>query len=88
MTLVGGGIRGPQTATPGGSVTINVGTNDPTVQFVDANTGEVLGSVDVEPDKDTTITLPTLPGGSVLQLIVGKGVDTQVLPIEIISPAP
>lgn len=88
MTFGGGGIRGPQTATPGGSITINVGTNDPTVQIVDANTGDVLGELNVEPGKDTTITLPTVPGGSVLQLSVGEGVDTEVLVVEIVSPSP
>ena len=83
-----GGIRGPQSTPPGGSVTVNVGTNDPTVQIVDVNTGELLGTANVEPGKDTTITLPNVPGGTIIQLVAGEGVKSQILEIEIISTGP
>lgn len=78
------GIRGPQTATPGGSITINVGTNDASVDIMDGNSGEIT-THPVTPGKDTTIQVPNVPGGTILQIIAGKGARIRVLEVEVIS---
>lgn len=79
-----GGIRGPQTGTPGGSITVNVGPNDSSIQITDPVTGTTT-TIKVQPGKDTTITLPNAPGGTIVHIQIGTGANAHFLLVELIS---
>ncbi|MCA8978067.1 MAG: hypothetical protein KDC98_25295 [Planctomycetes bacterium] len=83
----GGGLRGPQTATPGGSITVNVGPNDSSIQVTDPTTQNTT-THKVEPGKDTTIPMPNAPGGTMVRVQIGKGLNAQFLVVELQSTGP
>ena len=83
----GGGVRSSATASPGGSITVNVGTNDPSVEISNDTTGET-STVRVAPGKDTSVTIPEVPGGTILYVRVGKGLRAQIIVVEVITPGP
>ncbi|MFO1078048.1 MAG: hypothetical protein U1E73_10050 [Planctomycetota bacterium] len=75
------------TGTPGGSITISVGSNDQTIQVCDPTTGDTQTS-QVTPGKDTTVQLPNAPGGTVVEIRLGKGLDARIIFVELVSPGP
>jgi hypothetical protein len=77
-------LRGPPVGVPGGTITINVGPNDSSVHITDPTT-QTTTSYKVEPGKDATITLPNAPGGTVLHIQVGTGINAQFFLIELIE---
>jgi hypothetical protein len=83
----GGGLRGPITAPSGGTITVDVGSNDATIEVTDASTGATT-SHPVAPGKTTAIPVPALPAGSVILVSVGKGPNTEVIAIEIVERRP
>ena len=83
----GQGIRITGVATPGGSITINVGPSDQTVEV------GVLGTPDstryqVQANKDTPLPIPPVPAGTVLVIRVGKGPNRHRILITVVSPMP
>jgi len=80
----GGGIRGPRTAPAGGTMTIEVATNDTVIHVVDAATGEGT-SHPVAGGKVTRVPVPALPAGSVILVSVGRGLRARVIAIEIVQ---
>lgn len=89
--LVGGvapgqqGIRGPAVAVSGGSIEVDVGTNDSTVE-VSVGGQSATTSHDVPPHRRVSIPVPAVPGGSVLWITAGIGLRRQILRIEVIAP--
>lgn len=83
----GEGIRVPVAVTQGGQITVNVGPNDSTVEISVAGTDKAQ-VVDVEPNKDATITVPPVPPGTFLFVTVGKGLRARVIVVEVIALSP
>ena len=83
----GGGIRGPAVAPSGGSMTVEVGPNDTTVEVTNATTGATT-THGVEPGKSATIPVPSVPGGTMLIVTVGTGLRTRIIFVEVISSSP
>ena len=80
-----GGIRCSPFAAPSGSVTVNVGPSDASVEVINPATGEVT-THPVEPGKDTQVPIPNVPGGTILILRAGKGLNSRNVVIEVIAP--
>lgn len=81
----GQGIRGPAVAVSGGSIDVDVASNDSTVE-VGVSGQAATTSHDVPPHRRVSIPVPSLPAGSVLWVTVGTGLRRQVLRIEVIAP--
>ncbi|HEX5050331.1 MAG TPA: hypothetical protein VFZ65_01035 [Planctomycetota bacterium] len=80
----GGGLRGPSTVTQGGTMEIEVGTNDPTVEV--STGGPETSSHSVPPGRKVTIPVPPVPGGTILFVTVGRGLRIRVILVEVIAP--
>ena len=80
----GSGIRGPSTATPGGTVVVEVGSADTTVE-VGTPGGGVLGTFPVGGDRKVVIPVPSLPGGTLLWVRAGRGLGAKVILIEVVE---
>lgn len=80
----GGGIRGPSVATAGGTIEVEVGTNDPSVEVVVPGAG-VAGSHPVMPGKKAVVPVPHVPVGTVLLVTVGRGLQKRVLLVEVVD---
>ena len=88
--MMQGGGQGVRTAAPvvqGGSVEVDVGPNDSTVEISVAG-ADHTSSVKVEPNKRASIPVPPVPGGTLLFISVGKGARAQVIVVEVIAPPP
>jgi hypothetical protein len=86
MTLQGGdGIRGPATAPAGGTVEIEIGSNDKVV-WVNSGPGN-LSEYRVPPSKKITVPVPATPG-EVMAITVGKGLSKRSILITIVAPSP
>ena len=83
----GSGIRGPQTAAPGSTITIGVGPNDPSIEVVDTATGQST-AFPVTPGKDTQVPVPNVPSGTILHIRVGKGLRRRILVVEVVTTGP
>jgi hypothetical protein len=81
----GGALRGPATAVAGGTITVQVASNDATVAMVDASTGSRI-HVDVQPGKTATLPVPNVPPGTFLIVSVGRGLRASFLFVEVVSP--
>lgn len=81
----GQSIRGPSSATAGGSVEIELGTGgDITVNFGDPNDSEIIPV-----PAGGKISIPIPPSaGQWMTIAIGEGLDRKFLIIEIISPTP
>lgn len=80
----GEGIRGPSTAPAGGTIDIEVGSND---QSIWVNSGTNLSEYKVPPSKKVTIPVPPAPG-ELFVVTVGTGLNKRSLIITIVSPSP
>ncbi len=80
-----GGLRGPATASAGTTITVDVATNDSSVEVTDPVTGETR-TQDRGPDGRVRIPVPNRPGP--LLVSVGDGRRRHVLVIEVQAPAP
>jgi len=81
----GQSIQGPSTAAPGGTVTVEVGTNDPSI-LVDL--GGQNGTQTVPVPSDGKVTFPVPPGVAWITISIGRGLDRKFILIEIITPTP
>jgi hypothetical protein len=84
MLQNGEGIRGPAVAQSGGTIEVEVGPNDTTVEVSTGNAAETT-SHDVTPGKTASIPVPTLPGGGVIWITVGKGVRRRTIIVEVVE---
>ena len=85
--IQGGGTRTTGTAVQGGTVTVNVGPNDSSVEVSVAGSDDTT-SHDVEPNKDASIPVPNVAPGTLLVITVGKGLRARVLLVEVIALSP
>lgn len=83
----GGGVRTTGVAVQGGTVTVNVGPNDSSVEVSSAGSSDTT-THDVEPNKDAAIPVPNVPPGTILMITVGKGLRARVIEVEVIAPSP
>ena len=82
-----GGIRAETAAPSGGTITVNVGPNDQSIQVHDPTTGRTT-SHKVAPGKDTLVPMPVAPAGTVVQVRVGRGPNARIILVEIVSTNP
>jgi len=87
LTQGGAGIRGPGVATSGGSMTVEIGPNDNSIEVTNSSTG-VTVSHDAVPGKGATIPVGNVPGGTTLIVTVGKGMRTRIIFVEVTSSSP
>ncbi len=77
------GLRGPQVATPGSTIGVEVAGND---QFVEVSTGGTdADNVPVGPGKQALVPIPNLPAGTIVVISVGKGLGRRILIVEIVE---
>ena len=81
------GLKGPSTATPGGTIEVEVGPNDQSVEISLGGSGDTQ-SFEVPPDKKVSIPVPSAPPGSVVKVSVGDGLSRRIILVEIIAPSP
>ncbi len=84
MIQDGEGVRAVQ---QGGSVSVEVGPNDSTVEISTAGNNDTT-STRVEPNKTATVPIPDVPGGTLLLITVGKGSRRRTILVEVIAPPP
>ncbi|MCA8973366.1 MAG: hypothetical protein KDC98_01525 [Planctomycetes bacterium] len=51
-------------------------------------TTQTTTTYDVEPGKDTTVQIPNVPGGTIVHIRVGKGVNARIIFVEVVSTTP
>jgi len=78
------GLRTSSQVASGGTITVEVGVSDQTVQ-VNAGGPEVL-SFPVGPDRTARIPVPNVPGGTVLMISCGRGLRARIVLVEVIAP--
>lgn len=83
----GEGIRVSTTAVAGGSIIVNVGPTDDTVEVGLAGTNQSK-SYDVPGNKDVNLPVPSVPEGSTLVVVVGKGLRRRRILVTIVAPTP
>lgn len=79
----GPGLRGPSTVPQGGTISVEVATNDTTVEVSSA--GSATTSHGVNPDKTARIPVPPVPPSTLLFVSVGTGVGAQVIVVEVLG---
>lgn len=87
MTQDGEGLRATGVAVQGGSVDVQVGPNDSTVE-VSVGGSSNSDSHPVDPGKSVTIPVPPVPQGTLLYISVGKGLRRRLIVLEVIAPTP
>lgn len=85
MTCQGDGIRTTLAVAQGGTIQVEVGANDTTIDVKDGNPMHSL-TYKVEPGKTVTIPVPPVPGGTVLTISVGRGPRARTVLVEVIAP--
>ena len=83
----GNGIRISGTATPGGSITINVGPSDDTVEIGIAGDSQATSHL-IPGNKDTSVPIPNAPPGTIIVVRIGRGKRLRRMLVTIVSPAP
>jgi hypothetical protein len=83
----GEGVRTPVQVQPGGTITVNVGVNTPSIEIDNPITGATY-KVDVAPGKDTQVTIPNVPGGTFLYIRIGHGLRARYILVEVVTPSP
>lgn len=81
------GLRISGTATPGGSITINVGPSDDTVEVGIAGESGATSHL-IPGNKDTSIPVPNAPPGTIIIIRIGKGIRRRRILVEIVAPTP
>lgn len=80
------GIRAPNVAPAGGSVSVDVGTGH---RMVESNTGSsTTRQHPVGADGRATVPLPPVPPGTVVAITVGRGLQQKVILVEVVAPGP
>ena len=83
----GEGIRAPTPVPQGGTIEVDVGPNDSTVE-ISTGTSQETTSHQVTPGKRASIPVPPVPGGTVLWVTVGKGARARIILVEVIALSP
>lgn len=83
----GEGLRGPHQVAPGGTLSIDIGPNDTTVE-VSSSGGGTIYTYAVVPGKQADIPAPPVPEGTILIVTVGRGARRRKHIVEVVAPAP
>ncbi len=83
----GEGIRTTGAVVQGGTMTVEVGPNDSTVE-VSVGSSEQTQSIPVPPGKTAVIPVPNVPAGTVLWVSVGKGLRRRTILVEVVALLP
>jgi hypothetical protein len=81
----GGGIRVIGPVVQGGTITVEVGSNHDVVEISAGSSAETIRH-DVPPGKTSQLPVPPVPGGTILWISVGKGLDRKVVLVEVLAP--
>jgi hypothetical protein len=87
MPQGGEGIRMTGVPVPGGTIVVNVGPNDATVEVSVSGSGTKV-SHDVPGNKDTSITIPPVPPGTTVIIRVGDKNRQRRIVIIVVAPSP
>jgi len=87
MMQNGEGIRTDGIAVQGGSIDVQVGPNDSTVEVSVSGSSE-SSSHNVGPGKAATVPVPSVPSGTLLYISIGKGLRRRLVVIEVVALAP
>lgn len=87
MIQGGEGLRVTGSAPAGGSVTVNIGPNDSSIQITVGGSGKSEDKP-VDPNKDVDVPVPNVPPGTVIIITVGSGLRARTLEITVIAPSP
>jgi hypothetical protein len=85
MSIQGGeGVRAVTPVPQGGTIEVDVGANDSTVEV---SGGNLQGTTvhQVEPGKRASIPVPAVPGGTILSICIGKGLRARIVLIEVVA---
>jgi hypothetical protein len=81
----GEGIRGPTTVSQGGTVTVEVGPNDTTVDVSAFGSG-TTSTYPVDPGKQANIPVPpNTPPGTILHITVGAGLRMRIIEVLVVA---
>lgn len=77
------GIRGPATATPGGTIEVQVAGSD---GHVDVSTGGPdVTRYKTDANGKVTVPVPPVPAGTVLYISVGRGLRRAAILVEVVE---
>ncbi len=82
-----GGLNLPSVVPQGGSITVDVGPNDTSIEVKEALSGEIT-SYPVSPGKSVTIPVPALPPGAFFSVTIADGKRKRSQLVEVIAPSP
>lgn len=83
----GEGVRVSSPVAQGGTIHVEVGPNDSTVEVSEGPSGST-STHDVTPGKTASIPVPSVPPGTVLSVTVGKGPRARIVLVEVVAPTP
>lgn len=85
MSIQGGeGIRAVTQVPQGGTIQVDIGANDSTVEISGGNLqGTTVHQVD--PGKTASVPVPPVPGGTILSISVGKGLRARIILVEVVA---
>jgi hypothetical protein len=78
------GLRCSGTATSGGSITVEVATNDSSIDVIDGGSGATT-THPVGPGKVTVVPIPVVPAGTILIISVGRGLNAKLVLVEVVG---
>lgn len=81
----GGGVRADGVAAAGGTIAVDVGTNDDTVEVGPAGQ-QHRESHPVPPGRRVMVPVPPVPPGTILVVAVGRGLRRHVVFVEVVAP--
>jgi hypothetical protein len=81
----GGALRVTGPAIQGGTIHVEVGSNVDSIEVSAGSASETIRH-EVTPGKINEIPVPPVPGGTVLWISVGKGLNRKVVLVEVLAP--
>ena len=81
----GGGLRVMGPALQGGTIRVEVGSNVDSVEISAGSSAETIRH-EVAPGKVNERPVPPVPGGTILWISIGKGLNRKVVLVEVLAP--
>lgn len=83
----GEGIRATSPVPQGGTIDVEVGPNDTTVE-VSTGSSDSTTTHPVPDGKTTSIPVPPVPPGTIVSITVGMGMRARIVLVEVVAPPP